>query len=47
MGLQKRSIGASWVFVTPNPSPANAAYSLDDLAEWYRRLGILREESVG
>ncbi|MCH2506618.1 MAG: mismatch-specific DNA-glycosylase [Dehalococcoidia bacterium] len=47
LGLQERSIGASRVFVTPNPSPANAAYSLDDLAEWYRRLGILRDELVG
>ena len=47
LGLQERSIGASRVFITPNPSPANAAYSLDDLAEWYRRLGILRDELVG
>lgn len=26
------------VFVTPNPSPANAAYSLEEIVEWYRRL---------
>ena len=26
------------VFVTPNPSPANAVFSLDDLVDWYRRL---------
>lgn len=26
------------VFVSPNPSPANAAYSLKTLAEWYRQL---------
>ena len=26
------------VFVTPNPSPANAAYSLDDLVFYYRKL---------
>mgnify|MGYP001377484465 FL=1 len=44
LGLQERTIGASRIFVTPNPSPANAAYSLNDLAEWYRRLGILRRE---
>ena len=31
-------IGASAVFVVPNPSPANAKYSLNDLAEWYGRL---------
>lgn len=28
------------VFVTPNPSPANAAYSLADLTEWYRQLAV-------
>ena len=38
-GLQPRRIGCTRVFVTPNPSPANAAYSLDDLIGWYRRLG--------
>ena len=47
LGLQERTIGESRVFVTPNPSPANAAYSLDDLAEWYRRLGNLRKELTG
>ena len=39
LGLQARTIGNTRVFVTPNPSPANAVYSVDDLAEWYRRLG--------
>ena len=38
LGLQERMIGASKVFVVPNPSPANAKYSLSDLAEWYGRL---------
>ena len=38
LGLQLRSIGTSAVFVVPNPSPANAKYSLNDLAEWYGRL---------
>ncbi len=37
-GLQVLKIGNSRVFVTPNPSPANAAYSLDDLIEWYSQL---------
>ena len=37
-GLQEHQIGASRVFVTPNPSPANAVYSLDDLIDWYRKL---------
>ena len=38
LGLQERTIGASAVFVVPTPSPANARYSLNDLAEWYGRL---------
>lgn len=37
-GEQPVRIGPSIVFVTPNPSPANAAYSLDDLIGWYDRL---------
>ena len=37
-GLQSRAIGGAQVYVTPNPSPANAAYSLADLRRWYRRL---------
>ena len=44
LGLQDRSLGASRVFVVPNPSLANAAYSLDVLACWYRRLRELRDE---
>lgn len=43
LGLQQTSIGESRVFVTPSPSPANAAVSLDDLVEWYRRLKALRD----
>ena len=38
LGLQERTIGTSAVFVVPNPSPANAKYSLNDLADWYGRL---------
>jgi TDG/mug DNA glycosylase family protein len=39
-GAQTHRIGITRMFVTPNPSPANAAYSLDDLGLWYRQLGI-------
>ena len=39
-GAQPYRIGITRIFVTPNPSPANAAYSLDDLSYWYRQLGI-------
>ena len=43
-GRQERNIGKSVVFVTPNPSPANAAFSLDVLVDWYRQLRALRDE---
>ena len=35
---QKYFIGKSRVFVTPNPSPANATYSTDDLVRFYNDL---------
>jgi TDG/mug DNA glycosylase family protein len=38
-GEQPGCIGKARVFVTPNPSPANAAYSLAVLTDWYRQLG--------
>ncbi len=38
-GQQGWHIGSSRVFVTPNPSPANAAFSLDDLVEHYNAFG--------
>jgi TDG/mug DNA glycosylase family protein len=41
-GEQGIRIGAAAVFVTPNPSPANAVYSLQELSLWYRRLGEFR-----
>ena len=37
-GLQEYRIGQSRVFVTPNPSPANAVYSLDNLIDWFHVL---------
>lgn len=37
-GPQKQHIGPSRVFVTPNPSPANAGFSLDDLVHAYNEL---------
>jgi TDG/mug DNA glycosylase family protein len=44
LGLQERSIGKSRVFVVPNPSPANARFSVNDLVNWYEQLKELREE---
>ncbi len=46
LGLQPHSIGQSRVFVVPNPSPANAQYSLQALVEWYQQLGKLRSDSI-
>ena len=43
LGQQPALVGTSRVFVAPNPSPANAVYSLDDIAGWYRRLGEVRD----
>ena len=43
-GWQPLQLGQSKVFVTPNPSPANAAYSLDTLIEWYSALHQRQKE---
>ena len=32
------------VFVSPNPSPANAVFSLDDITGYYRQLAALRAQ---
>ena len=47
LGRQDYSIGDSKVFVLPNPSPANARYSLDDLTRWYVELDHWRRELRG
>ena len=44
LGLQPRTIGRSRVFLVPNPSPANAAYSLNTLISWYEELRDLRRK---
>ena len=44
LGLQPLAIGRSRVFLVPNPSPANAAYSLDTLVSWYQALRDLRHK---
>jgi TDG/mug DNA glycosylase family protein len=43
LGVQVERIGTSWVFVAPNPSAANAAFSLDVITGWYQKLGQLRD----
>ena len=47
LGLQPHTIGRSHVFLVPNPSPANAAYSLDTLVGWYEALRDLRRQLKG
>lgn len=47
LGLQKLTIGSSTTFVVPNPSPANAAYSHDDIVSWYRKLKAFLVELRG
>ncbi len=47
LGLQDRTIGRSRVIVAPNPSPANARFSLADLAMWYRVLKAIRDDLMG
>ena len=37
-GPQQGSIGRARIFVTPNPSPANAAYALPVLVQWFDAL---------
>lgn len=37
-GPQKHQIGKTRVFVVPNPSPANAQYSLEDLIAYYDQM---------
>lgn len=39
-GEQERLDTGAAVFVTPNPSAANAAYSLDDIVLWMDRLAL-------
>lgn len=38
LGPQPLTLGATRLFVTPNPSPANAQYRVDDLVAWFDRL---------
>lgn len=38
LGPQPERVGDTWLFVAPNPSPANAHYRLADQGAWYDRL---------
>ncbi|MEJ2061585.1 MAG: mismatch-specific DNA-glycosylase [Gammaproteobacteria bacterium] len=43
-GLQPETVGEAAVFVTPNPSPANAAFSLEVITGYYNELATLRAQ---
>ena len=45
-GRQKFKIKKSIVFVTPNPSPANAAFSLEVITDWYKELHKISRQEV-
>lgn len=44
-GLQDALIGSSRIYLSPNPSPANAAFSLQDLIENYQELQRIRQNN--
>lgn len=43
-GRQSDRVEGAIAFVTPNPSPANASFSLEDLTGWYRQVASLRQQ---
>jgi TDG/mug DNA glycosylase family protein len=45
-GKQKHLIGKTRVYVTPNPSPANAKYSIDDLVRFYNAMVSYRIQEL-
>jgi TDG/mug DNA glycosylase family protein len=47
LGLQSARIGRSRIFVVPNPSPANAHFTLADQILWYDRLAARLAEGDG
>ncbi|WOJ88293.1 mismatch-specific DNA-glycosylase [Methylocapsa polymorpha] len=47
LGLQSVRIGRSQIFVVPNPSPANAHFTLADQILWYDRLAARLDEGDG
>lgn len=46
LGPQELTVGHTRLFVAPNPSPANAHFTIDDQVRWYDRLAeFLREKT--
>jgi TDG/mug DNA glycosylase family protein len=46
LGVRPETIGATRIFVAPNPSPANAHFTLADQVAWYDRLADYIETLV-
>lgn len=44
LGLQDVSVGATRIFLAPNPSGANAHFSRDEQVRWYDALAALADE---
>jgi len=44
LGLQPECVGSTRLFVVPNPSPANAHFTLADQIAWYDRLAAVVAE---
>jgi TDG/mug DNA glycosylase family protein len=44
LGAQPTSVGSTRLFVVPNPSPANAHFTLRDQISWYDRLATYLKE---
>lgn len=44
LGPQPRTVGRTRLFVAPNPSPANAHFTVDEQVKWYDRLAKFLSE---
>lgn len=44
LGPQAERVGSTRLFVIPNPSPANAHFTLADQTDWYNRVAAFVEE---
>ena len=48
LGPQRPTVGRTRLFVAPNPSPANAHFTVDDQVRWYDRLAeFVRTKAPG
>ena len=46
LGLQERRLGATWLYVLPSTSPANAAVPWDERLRWFRTLRALLSQTT-